>query len=118
MGWTNGGATYGYTVTLNLQSIVDAIAKNMLGEVVECDVNDDCLEVDFSHHAYFNEWNCPQTLESPAEHEIEFRCEVAEDIDPKNAIYKALQSIKLDDIDARIYMDDEEFWDFDGQEED
>ena len=69
MSWSNSSVTYGYTVTLNMESIVNAIIEKLVGDNDEWELDGDNLIIYQKDKTCCRVWYCKATREDPEEYD-------------------------------------------------
>ena len=108
---SSGKLRYGYKVKVDLESIVNAIASKLYGDLYDWELDGSELIMEMSHETHYSAWYCRATLESPEENEVECD-EMIDESDVAYAVEEALHSMKREEIKTDLDVDDESDWDF------
>ena len=110
MGTTSSGTLrYGYKAKVDLETVVDAIASKLYGDLYDWELDGNELIMEMSHETHYSAWYCRATLESPEENEVECD-EMIDESDVAYAVKEALHAIE--DIKTDLEVDDMSDWDF------
>ena len=111
MSWSSSSVTYGYTVTLSMEDIVNAIISKLVGDNDEWEFDGDNLIIYQKDRTCCRVWHCNATLEDPEEYEVELGKSI-DDVDVTGEILDALHRLKREDINVWTEIDEEEKWEF------
>ena len=109
MAWSNSSVKYGYTVTLNMESIVNAIIEKLVGDNDEWEFDGDYLNIYQKDRTCCRVWYSKATREEPEEYEVELGKSI-DDVDVEGAILDALHELKRENISVWTEIDEEEKW--------
>ena len=87
-------AKYAYRIKIDVQRVIDQIIDNLPGDVKDVSFEEDVITISGNHWVKCRCWTSPQTLESPAENEIELEYSI-EDIDIKRTVKEAMKQWKV-----------------------
>ena len=111
MSWSNSSVTYGYTVTLNMENIVNAIIEKLAGGNDEWELDGDNLIIYQKDKTCCRVWYCKATREDPEEYEVELGKSI-DDVDVAGEILNALHGLKREDISVWTEIDEQDEWEF------
>ena len=103
---TTGLLKYNYTITVNMENLIDTIIGKLSEHIDDCDWETDgeYLIINATDTARFKHWHCNATLESPAEDETDLLNSIA-DADVEQLVLDALHEIKRIKTDVEIDED-------------
>ena len=111
MSWSSSNVTYGYTVTLSMENIVNAIIEKLVGDNDEWEIDGDNLVIYQKDKTCCRVWYCKATREDPEEYEVELGKSI-DDVDVEGVILEALHGLKREDISVCTEIDEEDEWEY------
>lgn len=91
---------YGYRVNIDIEKVIDQIIESLPGDITDISFDEDVMTISGEHRVNCKHWTSPQTLESPAENEIELEYSI-EDADVEGTVKEALKlatvSVEMDE---------------------
>ena len=109
MAWSKGNVTYGYKVEIDLNKLIDRIIDGLKGQDVDVDYDGGYVTIRMEHETSANVWHCAQTLESPAEWDVELVDSIA-DVNVQSIVEDAVHSMKYEELKTRVEIEDSGEW--------